>query len=186
MTTIYEVSQRGAIPGGYVELYDLDATRIKNRSGNPGDVFHFTSMTYGATPLVWRGDTYTPIPVMVEGLSTTITGSQPRPTFTVSNVAGILMSALIEFGDLVGAQVRVWRTFSIYLDGEPEADASQHFPLEIYMIEEKTIHNDETIQWQLCNPLDRPNLKMPRRVVLRDTVNNQPGFPGVGRVKFIN
>ena len=81
------------LPGRRVELFDLDLTLFQE-----GLVYHFCSIgetgSPDITPLVWRGHSYTPIPVMAEGFEFSGQGSLPTPSLKFANV-GLLGSSII-------------------------------------------------------------------------------------------
>lgn len=175
--TIEQEVKKPAIDN-YIELFEIDTNPI-------GDtlVFRFTPNVYTATEVVWRGDTYQPFPIDATGFEYDGTSAAPpKPNLTVSNVNRILMAAVLGLGDLVGAQVTRYRTFKKYLDGQAEADPNAVLPPDVLIVEQKHSHTKSQISWSLISPLDRPNLMLPKRQVLRDLVNNYQ-FPGAGRFR---
>lgn len=159
----------------YVELYILDCSTIG------GGVFRFTPMTNeNAQQVVYDGASYTPLPIKTEGWEWTSNGAPPRPTLVVSNVNKFLQGAVQTLGDIVGAKLTRIRTFKQFLDGQPGADVNARYPDDVYLIEQKLSHNKNEISWLLSSVVDRPNLRLPRRQVLRDK-----DFPGVARVRRV-
>lgn len=63
---------------------------------------------------------------------------------------------------------------------QPYADSTKYIGPEVYVVEQKTGHNSEFIQWQLTSILDRFGMKLPRRQILKDK-----GFPGVSRTRVV-
>lgn len=159
--------------GEYVVLFDLDATDIG------GSVYHFTpttitdSTTEISTSIWFNGVEYFPIDVKLEGFEITSDGQQPRPRITLSNVSLTFASLLTSYNDLVGATLTRRRTFKKYLDGEPGADPTAQFPVDVYIVERKSIHNKIQIQWELSSFLDLSGRYIPGRQVLRDTCTHR-------------
>jgi lambda family phage minor tail protein L len=159
--------------GEYVVLFDLDCTPIG------GSVYHFCpttitdSTSQQSTTVVYNGVSYLPIDVKLEGFEITSDGQQPRPKITVANVNLTFASLVTSLNDLVGAQLTRRRTFKKYLDGEIDADPTAQFPVDIYIIERKTIQNKFQIQWELSSFLDLSGRYIPARQILRDTCTHR-------------
>lgn len=154
--------------GSYIELYDLDCTGIG------GSVYYFTSNAYSSSNVIWQGNTYTALPVETTGWEAISGSSAPaRPTMRLSNVNGVLLPAVQTLGDLVGAKLIRWRTFTKYLDGQPTSDPTCYFAPGAYYVQQMRELTQEYIEWQLASYLDREGLKLPREQVLRDV--NAPG-----------
>jgi hypothetical protein len=69
---------------------------------------------------------------------------------------------------LVGAKVTRRRTLQKYLDGSPQADPLQEFPIDIFYIERKTQETALAITWQLSSILDLEGVRLPRRVITQN------------------
>lgn len=156
-----------------IELYTLDLTVLG------GSIYRFTNTPNAdGGVLTFGGFDYTPIPIMTEGWDFTSTGAPPKPKLTVSNVNRTLLADVIGLGDIVGATLTRIRTYAKYLDDQPTADSGSFIGPESYIVEQKTGHNKDFIQWQLTSVMDRLGLMLPRRQVLKDK-----GFPGVSRTR---
>jgi lambda family phage minor tail protein L len=174
MTTI---QQEGNLlnPDAYMEFFDFDATAIG------GTIYYYTNCSAGGTtPIVWRGNSYYPLPIEVTGYDNKADGTAPsRPQLTLSNVNKFLMAAVLSLGDLVGMKVTRWRTFYKFTDAGSAPNTSAYFPIEEHYIVKKLPSSIKTnLSFELAGPLDRPGLQLPRRQILRDL-----GFPGVSRVR---
>jgi len=62
---------------------------------------------------------------------------------------------------------------------QPFADPTKYLGPDVYVVEQKTAHNKNIIQWQMTSIIDRLGMKIPRRQVLKDK-----GFPGVARTRL--
>jgi lambda family phage minor tail protein L len=149
-----------------VEMFDIDLYPV---TGNIGDVFYFTNMLKpDETKIQWKGKTYEPLPLLSSGYEKNTTGQIAQPTLTVSNLLGTFTEVVNSYDDLVGAKVTRRRTFAKYLDGEPEADTLQEFPIDIFYIERKTDEDILSITWQLSSAMDLEGLQIPRRVITQN------------------
>ena len=149
-----------------VELIDLDLSPI---TSDPADIFYFTNqLKPDDTKIQWKGNVYEPIPITAAGYEKSTTGQIAQPTLTVANVLGTFTQVINELDDLVGAKVTRRRTLGKYLDGEPNADPLQEFPIDVFYIERKTQENSMVISWQLASVLDLEGLKLPRRIITQN------------------
>ena len=169
-------------PDTYIELFDFDASYIG------GTMSYYTNFSLGGVnPLIWRGNSYYPLPFEITGVETRGDGTaQARPQIAVSNVDQFLMAAILSLGDLVVMRVTRWMTFYKYLDSAntpvpSSPNTLMYFPLETWIITKKVAQSKNGVQLEMSSPLDRPGLKLPRKQILRDGVN---GFPGVSRLRL--
>jgi len=151
---------------GLVEMFDFDLSSV---TGDVNDVFYFTNqLKPDNTKIVWQGRTYDPLPILSTGYEKTTAGQIPQPSLTVANVLGTLTQAVNSYGDMVGAKVTRRRTLGKYLDGEPAADPTQEFPVDVYYIEQKTSENAIAITWTLVSTLDLEGLQLPKRIITQN------------------
>lgn len=144
-----------------VELYELDCT------GLGGEIHRFSREPVGGIVPEYGGKMYVPAEFKAEGFELTADGGLPRPTISFSNV-NLAMQALVnQLGSLQGALVRRTKTFAKHLDGGPEPDTGQHYPIETYLVSRCVAHQKQYIEWELTSPLDQ-QIQLPRRQVLRD------------------
>jgi lambda family phage minor tail protein L len=149
-----------------VEMYDIDLTSI---TGDVDDIFYFTNqLKEDGTKVVWKTKTYEPLPILSAGYDRNTNGQIAQPTLTVANVLGTFTQVVQSFDDLVGGKVTRRRTLQKYLDGSPQADPLQEFPLDIFYIERKTQETALTITWQLSSILDLEGVRLPRRVITQN------------------
>jgi len=151
-------------PGAIVTLYELDLTKVD--PVNP--ILRFTASTDGAgAPIIFDSKSYAPIPVQSEGWEYSSVGQIPRPLIRISNVTNVVSSALLEFDDLIGIELRRIRTFETYLDGGDTPDPTQKFEDELWLIDRKTIQNSVFVEWELASPMDQQGKKLPGRQILK-------------------
>ena len=180
MATIY-TEGNSLNPDTYVELFIFDMTLIRNKNGQVGSNHYYTNTPTGglSAPIIWQGNSYYPLPFDFTGVDNRGDGTSfSRPSLNVSNLNKELMISLISMGDLVGTKVTRYRTFYKFTDNGTEPNAGAYFPVNEYYITRKVSQNNKALQFEMSGALDRPGLKLPRRVILRDL-----GFPGVSRVR---
>ena len=163
------------ITSPYVELFILDASNIG------GDTYYFSpSCKPDGSSFSWQGNAYTPMPVTSAGWTVNSDGTQDQPTITLAIVNNSTILGVVKtLGDLVGAKLTRFRTFQKYLDGQTYADPTIYFTPDVYVVQQKTSHDNQSITWSLSTIIDRFGLMLPRRQILRDPNNGDLGFPGV-------
>lgn len=177
--TIASQSQNLSITGGLIELYILDCSNIG------GDIHYFTPNTAkNGGPVTWQGTPYFSLPISTSGWEYSGDGSQKKPQLMISNVTKTLMQAVIDLGDIVGAKLTRYQTFTNFLDGEPTADPTQFYPPDEFLIEQKLSHDRKQIVWQMCSVIDRWGIKLPRRQVTKDGDSRFCSFPAVGAFRL--
>lgn len=147
-----------------VSLYTLDTTPIGGT-----DIFRFTGMPDGTTPVVFDGQTYTPIDIAATGFGWDGSGAFARPRLQVANIGGLLTAAIIGLGDLVGSKFYRIRTLARHLDNGSDPDPTAMFPMETYTVDQRTKHTKVFVEWQLCSILDQLGVMIPKRQCLRDS-----------------
>jgi lambda family phage minor tail protein L len=168
-------------PDTYVELFDFDMTMLHDLSGTAGTITYYTNTPTGGgtAPLLWRGNSYYPLPFEVTNIENKGDGTAPaRPNIALSNVNNFLLAAILTLGNLEGMKITRWRTFYKFTDAGATPNSLMYFPLDVWIVTRKIAQSKAGLQFEMASPLDRPGLKLPRKQILRDGVN---GFPGVGR-----
>ena len=158
--------------GDLIELWDIDATALG------GSFLRLSPHIFAQTE--WRGNFYTPFPIEFSIAEKAIDRAPPRGTLRVSKVNRTVFLQALQYGDLIGANVTRWRTLTKYLDGQPEEDPNAHFPIEQYEIIQKSVFSLERIEFVLASVFDTPNIKIPKRQILRDDVPGNLFSPSIG------
>lgn len=191
-----ELTQRSTLPP-YVELFEIDCTDIPglgavyrytpnvNYQGNivllsEINNLILTSETgetlvsdYEAgiySPIVFGSENYLPFPIEIKGYNQSTDGAPARPTLSVSNINKVFGLLSFQFGDLIGAKVTYYRTFSDYLNLPTKKSAA---PLK-FTIARKSMHNMNILSYELRSPLDKERAMLPKRQMLKID------FPGLG------
>ena len=158
-------------PSAIIELFEL---RLDSALHGSNDIYrwHAGANADVTGDIVFGGETYQRIPVKAEGFEYTNTGTLPRPTLTVSNLASEITSILLVVNqttrgnDLGGAEVRRIRTLKKYLDGESAADPNVQFPQERWFIDRKASETRDAVSFELASKFDLAGQKIPRRQVV--------------------
>jgi len=160
MTTIISHEQQLNLGRRYVLFeidlreYGLGYTRV-----HEGDENANHEVSFG-------GDVYFPWPIQTGGWSISAQGRMARPTFALANTGNVFTPLVDNNNQFAGAPFRRIVTYERYLDGQPDADPTQHDPPEHYVINRVSaagkINNIEAIQWELRAAIDRPNANLPR------------------------
>lgn len=152
-------------PGGRVMLFEVDATLI----GGGIDRFHGHLQS---GPITWQGNVYQPWPITVTGFQRTGDAQQPTPTVSIGNANGYVSALCVFLDDMVDAKVTRHRTFVKYLDavnfpdGNPLADPSAEWPIDIWYINQKTSETDDTVEFALASALDLDGQQIPARQII--------------------
>lgn len=158
------------------------------------EVFNVTTVPIGGTEsfnfhagtnavmgsIFWQGIEYQPFPIEAEGFDKSLRGTLPRPKLRVANVSGILSALVVEFDDLVGAQITRKRTFARYLDGQVGADPSQFLPDDVFFIEKKVSENKVMVEFDLASALDLQGVQLPSRDIVAQLCNSEYRGPECG------
>lgn len=150
--------------GEIVELFELDATSIG------GDFLLFHGYQKIGT-IIWQGKEYAAWPIVASGFART-GAQQPAPTLSVGNVEGSISAMCLYFADMVGAKLTRHTTLGKYLDaanfsdGNPSADPTQEFPLDVWTIEQKISETNEVVEFELSSALNFQGIQLPRRQIV--------------------
>lgn len=149
--------------GEEVILYELDLTVFGDQ------VYYWVAGDEGDTQSVtFRGITYTPYPISVDGFEVSAEGPLAKPSFAVNNVNGQFTPLVNAYNGLRGATFRRIRTFARFLDGGPDADPTALAPIDEYIVTRKTRHNNAALQFELSASLDVSGTMLPARQMVRD------------------
>ena len=168
MTAALSRQQQSAEPGAYVALYELDTRPVGG-----SDILYFTQSQYETAPVVFRGKTYVPVDIEVDGFEWNGRGQLPTPRVRIANANRVLSSLVIGFDDLLGCPFTRLRTFRQFLDNEPLADPNAVFPPDVYRIERKSSHNKVFVEWELAAAMDQQGRFLPGRQILRDSCTHR-------------
>lgn len=162
MTDTVEKAAQRLEPGGRVRLYELDCRPITG--GSTDDILYFHGYTQvGVIP--WQGKEYSPVPIETEGFEKT-PDQQPVPKVRIGNIGGAISNLCYLYQDLVDAELWVHNTFEQFLDGHAEADPTQEFPPELWIVARRSADDGDVVEFELANPMDLGNVQLPRRQII--------------------
>jgi len=152
-------------PTAVLEFFVLDATPCG------GSVYYFHAGTNQlGTSVVWQGQTYAPMPIQAEGFEWSSKGTLPRPKLRVAALDGLVGGLVRDLEDLVGARVTRKMCFAKHLDAvnfpgayNPTADPTACWPDEPWIVERKTLEDDQILEFELVTPMDVQNARVPAR-----------------------
>jgi len=155
-----------------VELFTLDFTNIQ-----AGGILRFHAGTNELRQnVIWQGNEYYAMPIEAEGFEKLTQGTLPRPKIRVANTDGALSAQVAAADDLVGCKVIRKRTLVKYLDAvnftggvNPLANPNQHFPDDVWYVEQKLSENRLSIEWELSSVLDLQGVMLPRRQIIMNS-----------------
>ncbi|MCY0385663.1 phage minor tail protein L [Robbsia sp. Bb-Pol-6] len=151
-------------PGARIVVFDVDCTGIG------GDFLRFHAHLQ-ETSIFWQGNEYKPWAIEANGFEHTSDAQQPEPKITVGNTGGTISALCVYLDDMVGAKVTRRTTLKQYLDavnfpaGNPTADPTEEFPLEIWYIEQKSSETNVQVEFTLSSALDFGGQQLPGRQI---------------------
>lgn len=158
-------------PGTIIDMYEVDPSIY-----GLGLLRYSPFTNEKGEDIIWQGQVYYRMPVMVEGYKKTSQGTLARPTMTIANVGGMISAFLRTCNNLLGAKVTRRRTLARYLDAanfvsgvNVTADPNVRFPDEVYYIDRKAGENPQAVTLELAVSWDVTGVKLPLRQVIRDT-----------------
>ena len=159
-------------PESVFELFVID---LPKKTGGGRFCFHAGTNEI-REPVIWQGKAYQPMPIQATGFDISGGGKLPRPKLKVANFGGMISAELQAKDDLLGCQVTRKRTMQCFLDAEnfesgvnDEADPDQHFPDDVWFIDQKTIETPEMVEFELASVYDLMGVQLPNRQVMRNS-----------------
>lgn len=150
-------------PDNLLYFFDLDATNL-----GASQIIHFTNHTnYGAS-IKFGTVEYLPLEFNLEKIHKTL-NEQPELSIEIGNVENTIGSMVYSFNDLCGAKLTIRKTFRKYLDTYTGEIGQNEFEREVYIIDQKLIHNKVGIKFKLISLLEfKSQNKIPSRQMIRD------------------
>ena len=138
-----------------------------------GEVYESAETKAWMRNIIWQGETFEPIAIEVSGLEMRSDGKASAPTLSMTNNINVIQNAVsaycLQFGDFVGAKLKVITTLAKYLDAENfssgNASASTEAKEQLWYIEQKTSENSQAVTFELSNPIDFEGLRIPVRQI---------------------
>jgi len=168
-------------PSSIIELFELETTAALHGSAFTYRFHAGTNALSTNGDLVWDGNTYTKLPIEVEGFEYNGQGQLPRPRVRVANLLGSITAILLDVNDttpgndLTGAKLTRIRTLVRYIDaanftgatnpyGTPDTTAT--FPSEIYYLSRKVVENRDVVEFEAAAAFDLAGVRSHKRQCL--------------------
>lgn len=150
-------------PSGIISLFTIDATTVG------GPLMYFVQGSENSGPVIFNGVEYQPVDVEFTGLETSGAGALPEPKIRISNIDGLAQALVSTYGELLGCTLYRVRTYTRFLDGQPDADPEAFYGPDIFRFERKASENGVYIEWELSAAIDQQGKMLPGRTVIRNT-----------------
>lgn len=158
-------------PSALIEVFELDMS--VTTSG--GKLYFHAGTNELSEPIIWQGVTYNPWPIAASGFDKNGQGKLPRPKLQVSNLDGIISAEVQSNEDLIGCKLIRRVTLARFLDaanfteGNPTADANQHFADDMWYIDQKTFEDREIVEFELASAFDLMGVMLPNRQIVKNS-----------------
>lgn len=160
---------------GYIELLKVDLTKFGS------SIYYFTNSQTATGYAAFGGIQYMSMPWQLSNTELTNSGTMPRPQLSVASTSNkLLLTAIVQYGDLAGATVTRLCTFEKYLDTGSSPDSTQSTLPESYTISHIVQQDNSVITWELKLPIDTAAI-LPGIQFLKDQVGNNIWAPGLSR-----
>lgn len=145
----------------YIELWSVDLSRL-----GIGHLNFTNTVSKNGKPVKFGGVDYYPMPIQADGFEKVTSGSNPRPTITVSAKSLEITALLIVDDGLKGSNITRIRTLARFLDDGEEPNPDMHLPEEIYKINRASEWQAGVyVKFELVNALDLENSYFPSKVM---------------------
>lgn len=155
-------------PSAKLEFFVIDATAL----GAPALLRFHDGTNVLSQPVVWQGQTFTPMNIRATGFQVRADGPRPRPQLYVGDIFGSVAAAAREYDSLVGAKLIRKRTHARYLDAvnfaggvNPEADPTAEYEDELWIFDRIISRDGNHVAWELVSPIDLEGVLIPARTV---------------------
>tara|TARA_R110002167_G_scaffold195467_1_gene398205 strand:- start:1725 stop:2633 length:909 start_codon:yes stop_codon:yes gene_type:complete len=152
---------------------------------NSSDVIRFHGGSNAIkSSIVFDSKEYFFIPNAIEGLEERNDGQLSRPRLQLINMDGFFSRYIYDKDDLIGAEIKIVRTFLRFLDevnflnysGDVNfwnqmgvnPDPSSKLRDQKYIINQKVAENKNLIEYELTSPLDLENVAIPKRQIINN------------------
>ena len=180
-TTLATEQVKQEIDSGYLEFFEL-----KIGGGANNTLYFHDGKKENLSDVVFDGNTYVSLPIMMDGISLNSDGALARPTLTIANVESILRTgskfktqmedgtwgAVVEGSPLVATNFRIdhlvgctltrRRTLEKYLTSNPLVE----FNKDVYIIDRVASKDNQFVTLELASPFDMGGVRIPSRIVI--------------------
>jgi lambda family phage minor tail protein L len=159
---------QGLTGDAIVELMILDLYPVDPTIDSTLRYVRFCNWTLAdGQPVYYGADQYVPLPFQSSGWQMKGAGVPPNPSISVGNI-GLEWSGLINtWEDLIGAKLTRRRVLARYLSSTAGSARTDHWPDEIWFIQQKESENKLAVTFRLASAFDLDGIQLPRRRTLR-------------------
>lgn len=167
-----------------VQLFELDITKI-NPDGGQNVWLFCNEVNELKEPVVWRGKTFLPLSMKMEGVERKSSGPSNRPILTVGNVDGYFFGVIHKFNGLMGAKITRYQVESRHLDavnfegGNKQANQNEYVS-DSYIINGPESYNKNSASFELALPTETDGASLPNRTILASVCPFQYRGAGCG------
>lgn len=160
-----------------VSLYEIDLT------ARGGGYLRITPMNANkdTTPIKWNGHTFVPWPMKMSGFAQKSHGTQPTATMQLATVRPEIRSMLYQYDNFYGCTVRRIQTYARFLDDGTDPNPNMINPIDELVVDQKTAEDATSVTLKLRTDFDQQNLKLPRRLILRQCIHSYRVWDSVNK-----
>lgn len=177
MSDLFVTETEQSTVSNFIELFELNLSVIPAISPEFVKSYWTPSGVHmeGNVPtqITFKGNSYTPYPIQLTGISQVVEGAYPRPQLVIANLDKLIGSYTFLFSDIIGAEVTYIRTFAKFLS------VGLSSPPLTYYIARKVSHEIGSLTFELRTALDKERAFLPSRQMLKKD------FPGLGVNKSV-
>jgi lambda family phage minor tail protein L len=152
-----------------VDLYTLDIAVLLPPGSVEQSVYYFCNWSQvNGNDIMYRGITYTALPLEASGFDRSTTGQLARPSIAFGNVGLAITGLANAYDDLIGSTVSRIRTLTTYLDGQPGANPDAYWGPDEWIVEQKSNENKLAVKFELAVAFDLEGRSLPARRMLRE------------------
>lgn len=162
-------------PDSFVDLFEVYV------DGTVG-IIRFHAGKNFTKSIIFRGNTYLPMPVDFSGFEFSSDGKQNRPTLRIANIDGLITDYIKNKNDVINSRLKRIKVFVRNLDDANFSDSvnpffgyrkkrnavsgyGESFYEDNYIINKKTQENKYFVEFDLSSPLDLENQTLPNRKI---------------------
>jgi len=169
-------------PSSLINLYELDVSNIVPDLNEEESKFRFyDGNNFNFERVLFDGQEYYAIPMEAEGFS--LDSQRPsRPKLRIANIKGFVSELLQVGGNIEGAMLNRKRVFLRAIDNANFPNGSNPFGApdpndklqdESYVVNRKTTESSLVIEFELSNPIDLEEVRIPSNQVLANVCRHQ-------------
>jgi lambda family phage minor tail protein L len=148
--------------GELVTMFELDLSPIGVATS-----YYFSPTNLGGAKITHNTIEYDYAGIDISGVEWSADGTPSNPVLRIPNMNQFGSALIVSNNDVIGAKVIRTRTFSVFLDGESLADPDALISREVFIVEQKSMMNNELVEFTLKPIYDIGKRQLPGRVCLK-------------------